>query len=76
MEYKEYSEKIWNFIDEQLVKESIKNLEYSQKLKTLIEESISRRDMFNYDNDELNAGFHSDVLMCLRELQSELKYFK
>lgn len=75
MDYNNYSEKVWNFIDEQLVKKSLESLTYEDKLDTILLDSIERVRIAGIDNNTADVEFHTDVLKCVRELIKDSKKF-
>lgn len=74
MNYKKYTEKIWNFIDEQL-KKLPKEMKYEDKLAKLVSDTLYRRDWAKADENHADVTLQNKILDCLRDLQSDAKEF-
>lgn len=74
MNYKKYTEKIWNFIDEQLRKLP-KEMKYEDKLAKLVSDTLYRRDWAEQDENYADVTLQNKILDCLRDLQSDAKEF-
>ena len=74
MNYKKYTEKIWNFIDEQL-KKLPKEMKYEDKLAKLVSDTLHRRDWAEQDENHADVTLQNKILDCLRDLQSDAKEF-